>query len=210
MLPIEISIALEAADADGIAQSQSRSTAGAVTLNGSLVTSGVAYLQSGSVARSVQFTFAQDATGKSYTVYGTVFEHGDVVFESVSGTSVSAQTTNYFLTVTEVLQDAGGGLTIGTNGVGSTKWLPVDWLRDPFSGGFGCVVTGTVNYTMQHTFDDIFDGSVIPVPFDHTDIAGETANQQGNYQFAPRALRVEINSGTGTVRLVAIQSWDAG
>lgn len=210
MRPIEVSIALDAANATGIAQSQSPSVAGSLTLNGSMVTSGVAYLQGGSVARSVQFTFAQNAVGKSYTVYGTVLENGSVVAESVAGTSVSAQTTNLFLTVTRVDTDSTGGLTVGTNGIGGTRWLPVDWIKDPFNVGFGCVVTGTVNYTVQHTFDDIFDGSVIPVAFDHTDIANEITNQQGNYQFAARALRVKINSGTGTVRSTFLQSWDAG
>lgn len=214
MRPIEVSVALDAADADAIAQTQSPSVAGQLTLNGSLVTGGVAYLQGGSVARPVKFTFGANAVGKSFTVYGTLLSNGSTVVESVAGTSVSALTTSHFLTVSRIDIDSGviaaGALTVGTGDAGSTCWLPVDWVRDPFSIGFGCVVTGTVNYTMQHTFDNIYDGTATPIAFDHTEISSETTNQQGNYQFACRAMRVKINSGTGTVRLVAIQSWDAG
>jgi archaellum component FlaF (FlaF/FlaG flagellin family) len=68
------------------------------------------------------------------------------------------------------------------------------------------VVSGTVNYTIQHTFDDIFDASVTPVWFNHPTIASLAVNADGNYAFPVRAIKVLVNSGAGTATLTAIQA----
>ena len=90
-------------------------------------------------------------------------------------------------------------------GVGSSAVIPVDYMQAPVSISFGCVVTGTINYTVQHTFDDIYDASITPVWFDHPYVVAQTTSKDGNYAYAPRAIRIKINSGTGTIYTNLIQ-----
>ena len=90
-------------------------------------------------------------------------------------------------------------------GVGSTAWIPLDYKQSPFNVGFGVTVTGTVNYTIEHTFDNMFDSSVTPTAFAHSTVVAQTTNQDGNYAFPIRAVRVTVNSGTGSATLTLLQ-----
>lgn len=85
----------------------------------------------------------------------------------------------------------------------------MDINMTPFDVGFGVVVTGTVNYTVQHTFDDPFAATFSVATatwFDHADVAGETANQAGSYSFPVRAIRVKQNSGDGSTVCTVVQA----
>lgn len=95
-------------------------------------------------------------------------------------------------------------------GTGSTTWFPLDILRNPFNVGFGVVVTGTVNYTVEHTFDNIQDSTVTPTAFPHPDVAAQTANADGTYAFPVRAIRLTVNSGAGSAVFTGIQAGHAG
>lgn len=97
-------------------------------------------------------------------------------------------------------------VVVSKTGTGSSSVVPLDHYQSPFNVGFGVVVSGTVNYTVQHTFDDIFDASVTPVWFSHPTIASLAANADGNYAFPVRAVRVTVNSGSGTATMTVIQA----
>lgn len=90
-------------------------------------------------------------------------------------------------------------------GTGTSAWIPVDYTQNAFAIGFGCVVSGTVTYTVQHTFDNIQDASVTPTAFDHSTVAAETTNQDGNYAFPVRAIRLNVTAGTGSVTITILQ-----
>lgn len=91
-------------------------------------------------------------------------------------------------------------------GAGSSVAAPMDHYQSPFNVGFSVVVSGTVNYTVQHTFDDIFNASITPTWFNHPTVAGLSVSADGNYAFPVRALRVTVNSGSGTATLTMIQA----
>ena len=97
-------------------------------------------------------------------------------------------------------------VVVSKTGTGSSSVVPLDHYQSPFNVAFGVVVSGTVNYTVQHTFDDIFDASVTPVWFSHPTIASLAANADGNYAFPVRAVRVTVNSGSGTATMTVIQA----
>lgn len=63
---------------------------------------------------------------------------------------------------------------------------------------YACGVTGTVNYTVQHSLDGVRF-------FDNSDNASKTADADGNYIFPIRAVRVKVNSGSGSVQLYVRQ-----
>ena len=79
----------------------------------------------------------------------------------------------------------------------------------PFNVGIGVVVSGTVNYTVQHTFDDIwatgYDASTGNW-FNHSSLASQAGNSDGNYAFPVTAVRLTVNSGSGTATMTVIQA----
>lgn len=93
-----------------------------------------------------------------------------------------------------------------SGGVKTSEIYICDIFRNPFNIGIGVIVTGTVNYDIEHTFDNPNDPTVTPVWFDHATLVGDTANADGNYQYPVRAIRLVQNSGNGSVRAVLIQA----
>jgi hypothetical protein len=94
--------------------------------------------------------------------------------------------------------------TVSRTGVGSSSSLVMNTNISPFNVGFGVVVTGTVNYTVQHTFDDPAVG--FTTWFSHPTIASLAANADGNYAFPVTGIKVLVNSGSGTATLNLIQA----
>lgn len=97
-------------------------------------------------------------------------------------------------------------IVVGKTGDGPSATVPMDHYQNPFNVGFAVVISGTVNYTVQHTFDDVFNASVTPTWFNHPSIASQAVNNNGNYAFPVTALRVTVNSGSGTATLTIIQA----
>ena len=89
-------------------------------------------------------------------------------------------------------------------GAGSTTPFVMNTNCTPFNVGFGVLVTGTVDYTVQHTFDDPAVGFTTWFP--HPTIAAQSTNKDGNYAFPVTGIRVTVNSGGGTVTLKLIQA----
>lgn len=94
--------------------------------------------------------------------------------------------------------------TVSQTGVGSSGSIVVNTNISPVNIGFGVVVTGTVNYTVQHTFDDPATG--FSTWFSHPTVASQTANADGNYAFPVTGVKVLVNSGSGTASLKLIQA----
>ena len=87
---------------------------------------------------------------------------------------------------------------------GVTDPVPMDQYISPFNVGFGVIVSGTVNYTVQHTFDDPAVG--FTTWFSHPTIASQSANADGNYAFPVTGIKVLVNSGGGSATLKLIQA----
>lgn len=185
-------------------------TVGALTLNGALVTAGVATLDA---LRRVLFTFAADETGHSFVVTGTNGTK-DTISETVAGTTAGTVATvlSYRTVISITISaNATGALTVGTNGVGESPWVRLDsWALPPIM--VQCDVTGTVNYTVQTTLDDpngptnaVAVASMSWLNFPDTNLQAQTATAQGQIQNQPTWLRCVLNSGTGTVTMTANQ-----
>jgi hypothetical protein len=92
-------------------------------------------------------------------------------------------------------------ITETVTGIGTSPTLPMDFRAQNFNIGFGCEVTGTVTYSVQHTFDDIYNPAVTVVWFNNSTVAGLSANQDGNYAFPISAMRLNVTAGTGSVTI---------
>ena len=95
----------------------------------------------------------------------------------------------------------------GSGTTGSSNVLPTDLYISPFNVGFGVVVTGTVTYTVQHTFDNVQNGGTITW-FPHPTIASKSDNQDGNYAFPVAAVKLVVTASTGayTATMTMIQA----
>src|SRR5690349_1869002 len=90
----------------------------------------------------------------------------------------------------------------------TSAWIPMDHGKNPFNIGFGVTIGAAVlTYKVQHTFDNVQDGTVSPVAFDHPDVTGKTVNTDGNYAFPVRAIRLNVTAFTsGSAVLTLIQA----
>ena len=201
---------LAAADDNGIHLSSTPS-AGAVSLDGALVTGGVAYLGD---PRRVLVTTAGAEAGKTMTITGTD-ANGNVQVDTVDLPSASTVYTSLdFLTVTGITisASAAGAIIIGTNGIGGSRWVRMNDFA-PSNISIQCDVSGTVNYTVQSTLDDPNDPfnpttaeNVVWVSSSDVAVVGANSTQQSNFLFTPKYAKILINSGSGTVTATFLQS----
>jgi hypothetical protein len=201
---------LAAADADAIFLSDNP-TAGALTLDGTLVVDGVAIMDS---PRRVLITAVADESPNTFTITGTNWS-GAAISETLAGpNATTAQSVLDYKTVTgvSISGNAVGDFEIGTSAVGGSPWVRFDDFA-PSNISVQCTVSGTVDYTLETTLDDP-NSPFAPVdPLDITWVASSDANvvdatttQQSNFLFAPTFARILLNSGTGTVTATFLQS----
>ena len=96
-------------------------------------------------------------------------------------------------------------MNVSLTGTGTSSPVPVDYTQVGFVVSVAAVVTGTATYSIQHTYDDVLDASVVPTWFTDTDLLGKTANVDGSFVSLIRAVRINITSGTGSVRMTVLQ-----
>jgi hypothetical protein len=207
MRPITISVGpLAAAVANSIVLSQSLASAGALTLNGSYVSGGVATLPQ---ARRVGIVSAGNDSGITWTITGTNWS-GQPISETLAGGNIAtAQSVLDYLTVSSIIGSGATASTVtaGTTAVAGSAWLRLDeWALG--SAAYQANVSGTVNYTVQMTLDDPNSISNAVVPASVTwvpAISSQTAVAQGALSIIPAYVQVVLNSGTGSVALTVSQ-----
>jgi hypothetical protein len=205
-----------AASANNIALSQSPGAA-ALTLNGAAVTGGIATIDTfnattnSSPGRRVLITSGGDDHLINFLITGTN-SSGNVVTDTVAGTNAGTSQSNIdFVTVTKIIGSGAiaSTVTAGTNGVGSSDWKVWSWMSDsPLNIGYAVeLVSGAVNYTVQYTYDDpnnLPAGVSFPLAF-NTILLNQTATADSTLSTPFIATRVLINSGTGVIRIRAVQ-----
>lgn len=209
-----LSLALPAAVTNGIAQSQSGTAHVALTLNGSLVTAGVANLVT---AQRVVVTSAGDDSAHTFSIVGTD-RYGRAQSETFSGNTASpavAVSAKDYLTVTSFTpnQNTTSTIIVGTGAYGSTAPYVCDTFINPANYGIGIKVTGTVAYLIEGSYDDLTPSWDLAnnSPVWYTDVdgsAGATQNQTITGPFT--MVRLTITSGTGTVTARLIVPFIAG
>ena len=204
-----ITYSLVAAAATGVALSQSGTAATPLTLNGSLVTAGVATLDSGGASRRVIITSAGDDSTHTFNVVGTD-RYGRAQTEVLTGANGVAQTLHDFKTVTSITpnQNTTSTVTAGTNAVGSSDPWIIDAFANPQDFGCAVVVTGTVTYTIEESYDDLAPNWNLAANsytfFADPTFNARSVNTNGVLSGPYTMIRLTINSGTGsaTARIV--------
>jgi len=94
--------------------------------------------------------------------------------------------------------------TVSKTGTGSSNAIVINTNVTPVNIGFAAVVAGTVNYSIQFSYDDPAVG--LTTWFDDVTITSKTGNEDGSISFPISAIKVLVNSGSGTVTLNVIQA----
>lgn len=182
--------------------SVSAGTAGAVSVG--------AYLPAAlSPAGFITITPAGDESTNTFTVSGTNWA-GNMISEVIDGKNASASTSVLdYKTITSIVAKNATANTVevGTAQSGGSRWVMLDsWAFSQV--GLQVDVNGTIDYSVQQTFDNPAD-IVSPVAaadvewFDSTDsgVVTESASKQSYYAYAPTFVRIVANSGTGYATL---------
>lgn len=223
MRPVRITKTLAVASVNNIAQSQTPGASASFTLNGSAVTGGVAVLDT---SRQILFTFAANESGHNYVITGNqrIDGTGNTITETVAGTASTATSVQMFGQVSKIVSvsASSGNIQVGTNTVGTTDWVLVDNYLDPTQLTVASVVTGTVTYSIQYTYDDIL-GAYDPQGgawsnanlanlniFTSAQVSGATGNTEATFNDPITAWRLQITSGTGSVLVTGIQAGVGG
>lgn len=170
--------------ANNICTSQTPSGAGALTLNGTIVVSGVAliYPNYASINRRVYITSASNDSSRTFTVTGTVWTPKGYfgATETVTGANASVvSTTASFATVTSITisGSAAGAVTVGVNGYATLdKARRVLFTPAGDDSGITYVITGTdVNGTaISETLAGVANPSTCYTTLDYLTITSIT------------------------------------
>lgn len=85
----------------------------------------------------------------------------------------------------------------------------VDHYTAPCNIGIGVVTSGAV-YTVQHTFVDPFAVNIQAASaanwMPNETLVSASTNDDTNYAFAPTAIRLRLNAGTGEATFTVVQA----
>lgn len=196
---------LASAVSNNIAHSQAGTANTALTLTASPYTL--------DVARRIIITSAGDDRGISFLISGLDW-NGQPQLETLTGANGVAQSYFDYTQITSITPTGATAstVTVGTNGVASSRPINLDEY------GFAPTalqisVTGTVNATVQQTLDTVTSAGSYPaitwINHPDTNLVGLSTSLQGNYAYAPKLVRILLNSGTGTVTLSVSQAGTA-
>jgi hypothetical protein len=200
-------VSAAAAAPTGIALSQTLGGAGPVTLNGALVTGGVATLPA---AQPITITSAGNDSGITFKITGTDYG-GSPVSETLAGANAAAATSvQQYSMVTSIVASAAtaAAITVGTAAAQYGPWLIVGAQRNEFQTNVRCFLAsgGTANYDLQATSDIQIMNQVGGYADDiDTLLAAQTGNVS-SFPNAPwMAYRLKVNSG-GPVTLRILEN----
>ena len=95
-------------------------------------------------------------------------------------------------------------------GVDVSVPIPVDQYIGSTAIAIACIISATATYTVEHTFDDVFDENFNPATATWFTTPGfdgpETTNQDGTIVSPPAAVRLNVSASTGDVQIVVRQA----
>lgn len=203
---------LAAASANNIATSQSPG-AGAITLvTVPVIIDTYSATNNTEAGRRVIVTSGGNDTGINFTITG-LNSSGMTISDTFAGASGGAAQSNLdFVSVSAVTHtgSVASTVTVGTNGVGSTRWITWNYMiTPPLNLAWDAeLVSGAVNFSIQYTQDDpnnLPNGVSFPLATT-TPEGALAATTDGTISTPIVATRVLINSGTGVIRVRQTQA----
>jgi hypothetical protein len=217
MRPIQKIISIAAADPNGVAEAQTPADGDPIVLDGVLVSSGVATFI---YPTQVTLTSGDDLSTVTFTVYGTVLNaDGTQTANSETITGLNNDTATTTLTFVNVTLITVATLTVFTTeavevggaavGIGTGPWWPLDIYVPNQVTAISCniLASGSATYTVQYTNEDPFNTSITQLAVAHpaAALAGASTSQTASTTVLMRAVRVNVASGAGQLRVTVVQ-----
>ena len=158
-------------------------------------------------------TSANDQTAVNFTFFG-FNANGQPYTETITGpgAGLTTATVGFFSAITQVTSSAAtSAASVGNSGSVVSPWVVVDYFEAPFDIGVQCVLTGSANYGVQVTLDDVFGGipyrttNLTALPAPAANLATATTSQVGAITAPCRAVRLNITSGVGSLAMTVVQ-----
>ena len=202
---------LQAQALASVAANQTPGAGAAFTLNGTLASGGIATI---TPPAQLIFTFAGNESANSFTVTG-LDQGGNAVSEVVPGVNIGTSTSVLTYSVVKSVvatNAAAANIEIGNTQSASSQWFRMDEWAIP-NIGIGVDVSGTVNYTVQQSFDDpnsptspVTANAMHWINCPDLSLVAATVDAYAFYNFIPTWIRIVMNSGSGTVTMTATQA----
>lgn len=94
---------------------------------------------------------------------------------------------------------------VTVTGVGTSNWLPVDNKQAPFNLSVNCaIVSGTATYSVEYTYDNVFDSTVTPTAVALSTITAATTAKDGVINQPVMAIRLNVTGGVSPVVSLAM------
>ena len=216
MRPIQQTYNIETADPNGVVTAETPVDGVDLTIGGAYASGGVATFP---FPTEVTFTSADDLSTVTFTVIGTdaggVYQQEDVTGPN----NETVQTENVFATVTDITvatvttftteEVEVGGADVG---IGNGDWWPLDIYvpNQVTTISANILASGTATYSVQYTNEDIFnlpaaDCLAVPQPAAAGAFTSATTDQTHFTTTLMRAVRVNVASGSGQLRITVVQ-----
>jgi hypothetical protein len=193
--------------ADAICLSQTRTGAGPLVINGSLTDRTILNRTTGfnKFLRPVSLTSAGNLSAVNFTITG--FDQNEApIAQTIAGPNANTVfSTTLFAKVTDISTSAtiGTAVTASLGPTGRSWPIPINYRSIGLEIGIGITVSGTINYTLQHTMDEVLVSAANINWFNSQDanFVGQTASRSGSYEYPVSALVIVVNSATHTATL---------
>ncbi len=219
MRPIQKTISIAAATTNTVCTSQTPADGVDLTLDGSLVTAGVATY---TYPTQVSFGSASDFSTVVFTVYGLVLNADGTRtqgVEAVTGpNNTTVYTTKTFVNVRQITVATASSFTTekivvggAAVGIGNGAWWPLDIYTPNQVTTISCniLASGSATYSVEYTNEDIWDTAVYPtalaVAHPVAALTGASTDQTAFTTTLMRAVRVNVASGSGQLRVNVVQ-----
>ena len=206
--PISLTLAPTASVANAVCLIQTPVGAGALTINGTLATAGIATLD---LPRHLLITTAADDHARTLAITGTD-RFGNVMTTTTAAPNATTKiVTGYnFKTITGITIDAAsaGAITIGTANSLDSAWLALDWIAATDTTITVTLSSGaSLTFAVQSTIDPIQSKTFAESTANTmtTTLLG-TASMQATLIDPLRALRLALSafvSGSATIQILA-------
>jgi hypothetical protein len=216
MRPIQQTLNIETADPNGVVTAETPANNVDLTIGGAYASGGVATFP---FPTAVTFTSADDLSTVTFTVIGTSAT-GVYLQESIVGpNNDTVETENVFATVTDIAvatvttftteEVEVGGADVG---IGTGPWWPLDIYtpNQVTTISANILASGSATYSVQYTNEDIFnlpaaDCLAVAHPAAGGAFTSATTDQTHFTTTLMRAVRVNVASGSGQLRITVVQ-----
>lgn len=193
--PKSVTLQYLAAADDTVATGQVVASGVAMTLNGAATE--IEFGASG--PRNVTILTTFDASAHTFTIVGRTINGYSATDSFLGPNNTTVSGTKFFTHIDSVTADGttSDNVSVGRGPQAITKAFVMDHHQNPFNVGFGVKfatpTASAMSYSVQHTFEDPFDGSIDLDNgkwFSHSTVAAKATEQDGNYAFPVRAVRL--------------------